>query len=173
MNGAIVQEPVTKGAFGTHHVGVLLRRHALPVLVAQLRPIDVAHARVGAAYRLAVRWRTVLVWLGDDVLFRAGGGGAAALELCRELARVGHMADGRCWEEGLSEAAWTEQGLSRQQEARYRVERGHGGRWGELRTADCELRTANCELRIGGCGGPMGKIEVTRDESAEGRAAGA
>lgn len=53
------------------------------------------------------------------MLFRACGSGAAALEFGGELACVGDIAGAGCGEEGLGEAAWAQEGLSRQQEARY------------------------------------------------------
>ena len=60
------------------------------------------------------------------MLFCAGGGGAAALELGGELARVGYIAGSGCGEERLCEAVRAQERLSWEQEARYGVQRGHG-----------------------------------------------
>jgi hypothetical protein len=159
MNDPIVQKPVTERPLRTHHIGILLGRHALAVLLGDLGPIHLG-PRVLAPQRPAMRRRPVRVGLGDDVLFRACGGGAAALELGGELARVGDMADGgRGGEEELRQARWAQQRLPRQQEARDRVQRGHGG----------EQAARHRGVLRCGCGGPMGKIEVVRRKSAERR----
>lgn len=162
MDNPVVKEPVTERPLWTHHIRVFLCRHALAVLLGDLGPIHLG-PRVLAPQRPAMRRRPVLVWLGDDVLFRACGGGAAALELGGELARVGDMADGgRGGEEELRQARWAQQRLPRQQEARDRVQRGHGG----------ELAARHRGVLRCGCGGPVGKIEVVRRESGRAPAPG-
>lgn len=46
MDDAIVQKPVTEGPLRTHHVGIFLGRHALAILVRDLRPIHLAETGI-------------------------------------------------------------------------------------------------------------------------------
>lgn len=62
MNRLVIQKPVRKRALGTHHIRVLLRRHALLVFLGWRRAIDFI-LQIPVWRTLAVRGWAVLVWL--------------------------------------------------------------------------------------------------------------
>lgn len=68
MDKLIMKEPMTKSTRWTHHIRILLRRHALAVLLGEFGAITALRG-LAARRATAVRRRAVFVWLGNHFGF--------------------------------------------------------------------------------------------------------